>query len=293
MRSRKEIAMPKKFASIAVLALLPAAIAVAAQFEGVATYKITTSGGPGKTIEGTSKIFVTKTAYRMEMETDFAVAFGRRQSAASAASRHVKVTMIGKVSEPEKMIILNEQDRTYSTWDFNKMRRRAQPPTFTVKKLGSDRVAGIACEKALLNSSNGSEVEVCVAKDLAVSSEWFVAMARHQRQTIAWMEALKNAGLEGFPVRYALRRDQETLSTMELTNLDRTAPSASLFEIPAGYKETHFAIPGMTSDQRREMFREHLGERLGTMTPEQRKAFEDSMKRHGGWTPPPEPTEKP
>jgi hypothetical protein len=291
--------MPKKLAATAVLAILPAAVVAAAQFEGVATYKITTSGGRGKTVEGTSKIFVAKTAYRMEMETDLGGALGQRKSAGGGAPGHMKMTMIGKVSEPDKMIMVNDQDRTYSIWDLKKMRGEAAPPqapTYTVKKLGSDKVAGIACEKALLTGSNGSEIQVCMAKDLAVSSDWFAAMTRRQRETNAWMQALKQAGLQGFPVRYAMRRGNDTVVTMELTSLDRTAPSASLFEIPAGYKETDIAIGGLTPEQRKAMAdaRKRIEEQLGKMTPEQRKAYEDAMKKHGGMAPPPpEPTEKP
>jgi hypothetical protein len=292
--------MSKKLAAMAVLALFPAAIVAAAQFEGVAAYKIATGGHGGRTIEGTSKIFVAKTAYRMEMETDFGGAPGQSQGGAAAkAPRHMKMTMIGKVSEPDKMIMVNDENKTYSIWDLKKMRGEAAapaPPTYTVKKLGSDKVAGVACEKALLTSSNGSEIDVCMAKDLAVSSDWFAAMTRRQRETNAWMQALKDAGLGGFPVRYVLRRGNDTLVAMELTSLDKKSLSAALFEIPTGYKETDVAIGGLTPEQRKAMAdaRRRIGEQLGKMTPEQRKAYEDAMKKHGGMAPPPPaPTEKP
>jgi hypothetical protein len=290
--------MLKKLAASAAIPLLAAATAAGAQFEGVATYKITTTGGQGHTIEGTSKIYVAKTAYRMEMETDFGGA--GRGAGAGRAPKHMKMTMIGKVSDPDKLVMINDENKPYSVWDLKKMRGQAAAPapdTYTVRKLGNDKVAGVSCQKAVLTSSKGSEIEVCMARDLTVSSDWFAAMTRRQRETNAWMQALKENGLEGFPVRYVLRRNgKEALVTMELTSLDKKPLSASLFDVPADYKETDYAIGGMTPEQRKAMAdaRKRIGEALEKMTPEQRKAYEDAMRKHGGMMPPPpEPTAKP
>jgi hypothetical protein len=301
MTGAKERNMSKRFAAIAAMTLLVAGIATAAQFEGVAAYKITTTSGRGRSIDGTSKIFITKTAYRMEMETNLGGAPGSEQGAGpSRAPKHMKMTMIGKVNDPDKMIMVNDENKTYSIWDLKKMRGEAAAPppqTWTVKKLGADKIAGVSCQKALLTSSNGSEIEVCMAKDLAVSSEWFATMTRRQRETNAWIQALKDAGLEGFPVRYVLKRGgKEALVTMELTSLDKKPLSASLFDVPPDYKETDNAIGGLTPEQRKAMAdaRKRIGDALGKMTPEQRKAYEDAMKKHGGMMPPPpEPTKKP
>jgi Domain of unknown function (DUF4412) len=303
MTGAKEGNMSKRLAAIATMTamtLLLAGIAAAAQFEGVAAYKITTTGGNGRSIDGTSKIFVTKTAYRMEMETSFGGAAAAEQGTGSSrAPRHMKMTMIGKVADPDELIMVNDENKTYSIWDLKKMRGDAAAPapqTWTVKKLGSDKVAGVSCQKALLTSSKGSEIEVCMAKELAVSSDWFATMTRRQRDTNEWMQALKSAGLVGFPVRYVMRRGgKEALITMELTSLDKKSLSASLFEVPSGYKQTDYAIGGLTPEQRKAMAdaRKRIGAELDKMTPEQRKAFEGAMKKHGGMMPPPEPTPKP
>ena len=52
--------------------------------------------------------------------------------------------------------------------------------------------------------------------------------------------------------------------------------------MPAGYKETDFAVGGLTPEQEKAM-----SEALKRMSPEQRKQYEEMMKRHGQPTPAP------
>jgi hypothetical protein len=74
--------------------------------------------------------------------------------------------------------------------------------------------------------------------------------------------------------------------TMELTSLDKKSLPASLFEVPAGYKQTEMAIGGLTPEQQKALAdaRERM---LKNMTPEQRKKYEDAIKRYAPPTPAP------
>ncbi len=274
-------------------AFFASATAARAQFEGVADFKLTTNTSKGESIPGTGKIYVTKGAYRMEWETEIPPGRSAKGKAADASQR-IKSTMFGKVSDPDKLYMIDDANRTYSVWDLKKMRGEAKDApkqTYTVKKLGTDTVAGLSCQKAEIESSSGTVIEVCVAKDFAVSSDWLAALGRRQKESTSWMTALRDSGLTGFPVRYAMRRKgaAEVFMTMVLTHIEKGPVSAALFEIPAGYRETEFAIGGLTPEQQKAVSdaRARMRESLEKMTPEQRKAYEDAMKKYARPTPVP------
>jgi len=71
---------------------------------------------------------------------------------------------------------------------------------------------------------------------------------------------------------------------MELTHLEKKSLPGSLFEVPAGYKQTDFAMGGMTPEQEKAMadIRAKMREK---MTPEQRKAHDEAMQPHTAPTP--------
>lgn len=276
---------------LALLGPLAVAAAARAQFEGTADFKVTTSTTKGESIPGTGKIFVTRGAYRMEWEAD--VSGVRSKNAKSAeAARRVKMTMFGKISDPDKLYMVDDVNKTYSVWDLKKMRgemKDAPRQAYTFKKLGTDTVAGFSCQKAELTAASGTVIEVCVAKDFAVSGDWLAALGRRQRENASWLAALRENGLSGFPVRYAIRPKSATepIMTLVVTRVDKGPVSDALFEVPAGYKQTEFAMGGLSPEQQKAVAdaRARMKERLEQMTPEQRKAYEDAMKRRAAPTP--------
>ena len=119
------------------------------------------------------------------------------------------------------------------------------------------------------------EMEVCVAKDLGASGAWLDAMSRRQRGG-SMFKALTDAGLTGFPVRWIVRRsgEKDALTTLELTRFEKASVPASTFEIPAGYKKVSGYDTHMTPEQE-----EAMRKAMENMTPEQRKQFEEMMKK--------------
>jgi hypothetical protein len=283
-----------KSAVLVLCGVLAGTAAARGQFEGVADFKITTNTGKGEAVPGTGKISTTRTAYRMEMETDVSKIARGKSGRASDAPQRIKMIMFGKVSEPDKLTMIDDANRTYSVWDLKKTRgemKDAQSPTYTVTKLGTDKVAGLACQKAELTSSTGTVIAVCVAKDFAISGEWLAALGRRQRENTTWMSSLRDNGLVGFPVRYSVRQKgaTEPLVTMEVTRVTAGPVPEALFEVPAGYRETEFAMGGLSPEQQKAVSdaRAKMRESLEHMTPEQRKAYEDAMKRYAHPTPTP------
>jgi hypothetical protein len=275
---------------------LAAAAPALAQFEGVADFKVSTNSGKGEAIPATGKISVTATAYRMEMETDVSKISRGKSGRAADAPQRIKMTMFGKVAEPDKLTMIDDANKTYSVWDLKKMRgqmKDADGPTYTVIRKGTDTVAGLSCQRAELVSTAGTVIDVCVAREFAVSGDWLAALGRRQRENTSWMSALRDTGLAGFPVRYSVRQKNtaEPFVTMEVTRVVKGPVSGALFEVPAGYKETAFAMGGLSPEQQKSVSdaRAKMRESLERMTPEQRKAYQDAMKRYARPTPTPAP----
>jgi hypothetical protein len=271
--------------------LLSASAAASAQFEGVADFRVTMTGEKGKSVPSTGKIFATKNAYRTEWETHFDAGTRAPKSGEEAAApRSFKMTMFGRLAEPDKLYLINDEKKTYSVMDLKKVReeaRNASKETYSVQKLGTDTVAGISCQEGLVTSSAGNVFEVCVSKEWRMSGEWLAGMQRN-RNAGSWLSALRENGLEGFPVRWAMRRkgSPEPIVVMELTHAEKKSLPVSLFQVPPGYKEESAGMGGLTPEQEK-MMRDAKAKALENMTPEQRKAFEEQMKAYAQPTPKP------
>ena len=268
------------FWRLAVASCVASGLAVAAAalpFEGVADFRIETNTEKGKTMIGTGKVFVTSSAYR----TEFDMTVPESARTRKAGPQRMKVTMLGKSSKPDVLTMVDDESKTYSVWDAGKAQDAdaSSRQTYTVERLGAGSAAGIACQRAMVTASKGNRFEVCLSKDLGASADWIAAMSRREHNA-GWIQALKEKGLEGFPIRWSMFRkeEKEPFMTMELTKLEKKTLPASLFEVPADYKQTEAAIGGLTPEQRKAM--EDMRKRMiEKMSPEQRKAYEDSIHR--------------
>ncbi len=256
-----------------------------AQFEGIANFKMTTSSGSEMTSRGDGKIFLSPAGYRVEWMMDLSSM--KKDQGAKAAPPTMAMTMLARKADPGKLYMLNDAKKTYSVVDMSKAaeeRGKTPKDSFTVKKLGTETVAGLSCQNVLLTSSKGMEIEVCAAKELAASGDWLASLNRRNPEGTSWLGALKEQGIEGFPVRWLIRKKGSTqpLTTMEVTHLEKKTLPASLFDVPAGYTQTQFAMRGLTPEQEKA-----LSQMRENMTPEQRKAYADMMRRHAQPTPEP------
>lgn len=247
--------------------------------EGIATFKYVVHTTPAG-LEAQSRVFYSPTAARVEMQMNMnpAVDTYRRPPGAPTT---FKTTMISKLSEPDRLYTVNDEQRTYSVTDLAKIRESSmerERPTFTVERQGSDRVGGVACDKALITSSKGDQIEVCVSREISMSSSWLSAMNRQPSRHDTWFKAMSDAGLKGFPIRMKFHPAGKAGGEveMELVSLEKKSLPASTFQIPADYRETDATTVNMTPEQARKM-----RDAMSKMTPEQRKAMEDAMKAQG------------
>ena len=258
-----------------------------AQFEGTADFKITSQNESTKGLESAGKISVSRVGFRTEVD----MTVGRRGSA--AAPQHLKITMVGTKADPDHMYVINDEKKTYSVMDLKKIREesaRLEDKSYTVQRLGSDTVAGLPCQKASVTSSKGTVFDVCASKEWGADAGLLSALTRSPRSG-SWFAALRQNGVEGFPIRFGLRPRADAPPTMvwEITHVERRTPPASLFEVPPpGYSQTGNAM-GALSPEQQKAIDDAKSRMRENMTPEQRKAYEDSLRKRGEPAPAPTP----
>ncbi len=261
----------------AVFSLLLTSSTAWAQIEGVAEMKMTfSSGNQGE--KGTGKIifYVAKSGSRSEME------IGGPDLKRTAGVGSFKMIMIQKFADPDTVYSINESTKSYTVMNLAEIRQKTkgktQEETYSVKKLGRDSVASYPCEKALLTSSRGDETEVCVSSELFGAADWFEKLNRSEIQRGGIFKALKENGLVGMPIRMFMKAKERsgTEAAMELVSYKKQAVSASLLEIPPGYKKTDPMGMFLSPEAQKQM-----QEMMKKMTPEQRKQIEDAMKKGG------------
>lgn len=256
----------------AILLALPTSLL--AQSEGIGEFKGQTTVGPGQTMPSQAKIYTARPGVRVEMQIDTQNA-ARSREARGAVPAQVRMLMITRVSEPDRVYFVNEEAKTYSVLGSKETSKTSGGRKYSVRKLGRDTVAGFSCEKASLTSDDGSRTDLCITRDLVPSSSWLSAMNRDGEEG-GMARALRDNGLDGFPIRWVVygKADTAPTSTFELVRFEKKSLPSSLFEVPAGYKETGPMGAFMTTDQQKA-----LEDALKRMSPEQRKAYEEMMKK--------------
>jgi len=273
----------------AVLALAAVALAGApalAQTEGVAEMKMTSTGGEHGGLNGTGRTYVSKTGWRTEMEMILPA-----QAAKATGTPTAKMVMFGKISDPDKMFAVNDATKSYSVIDVKEARETAEKmraegkkeKKYAVKRLGKDSVAGFACESVEVTEIGGKQViDACVAKDF-LSGDWMKAMNRNRGAD--WTKALKDSGVDGYPVRITFTEQGSPAKTsIEIVKFEKRHVPPTLFEVPPGYKETSMmGVMAQTPEQAKQMEegQKRMKEAMEKMTPEQRKQMEEMMKKMG------------
>jgi hypothetical protein len=174
-----------------------------------------------------------------------------------------------KYSEPDKVILLNEKNKTYSESRIGDVTDNNE---YTVTILGTESVKGYACTHALVTDKTGMSTEVWNTKDIADYSAYKkIYNSNPQAGSYKRDKALEDAGVDGFPVKTKMKT-REGEMTMELESIEKKELAANLFEIPSDYTKTDnpagAILPSATDIQK--------------MSPEQRTKLKENMKKQYG-----------
>jgi hypothetical protein len=270
--------MTRPFLAALASAVALAASPAAAQFEGRLDYVMKVAGekdasGKPRVHQGKMTFYVSPAGARSEMSGSMPDGKG--------GTHPINFVTIWKASEPKRTVMLNVAQKSYSVFesDGDRERSRERP---RIERIGSDRVAGYACDKARITEESGDgQVEVCVTKALGKAPR-LGRLAQEEDDDI--FAELRKAGLDGIPVSWrALEKDGDHGMTMELVAARKQAVPASMFSVPAGYKETGmmgvFASP--EQQQQLDAAMKQMEEQMKNMPPEQRKQMEEMMKQYG------------
>lgn len=272
--------MSRTFCSAAAAALALAATPALAQFEGRLDYTMTQDLPPepgakkGANPPGKVTLYVSATGARSEMTGTVPDGQG--------GMRSLRIVTIWKVAEPRRTVMINESQKTYSVFEQDPAEGRTGQKA-KLERLGAGKVAGYGCERVRITSGRGDGVqELCVTKELGKVAALARMTAEEDEDVFA---LLRDAGLDGVPVSMKTFGDEgEQMMAMQLTSARKQAVPASLFAVPAGYKETGMAGVFASPEQQKELdaAMKEMQERMKDMSPEQRKQMEEMMKKLGG-----------
>ena len=267
----------------AALALALNALPALAQFEGTADMKIV-AGERGKKTDGTARLYLTPKAWRMETEVKVPESSPEMKKALGGKDTY-RTIVFGKIAEPRKSWMVNDQTKTFTVLrsDRDDAARERDDGGYTVTRAGKDKVAGFACEKVSVQRKGKDEIwDACFAPDF-LSGAWLRAMKETGRE--GWIGAVHDAGVTGYPVRMVEHTEAgDEKLRMEIVKVERRSLPASLFEVPAGYRETSMmGAMAQTPEQQKQMedAQKKMEEAMKNMSPEQRKMMEKMMGPQG------------
>lgn len=248
---------------LAIPALLALSPLAAAEWEGVVEMKIVDEDG----LTGTARVQKSHGSTRARVVTT-------SPEMERAGYGPFDLTVVSRGSEPGVRTFVNSERRLYSK-DRSETPRAPGPAgpggTWTVRKLGTGRVAGLECEMVLLSRQRPEVVrEFCVSREIASSpADRFVLSTADRYGEVD--SALDAIGLEGLALR-VVAVTKESPGSKTLLEVLRAEPRpipASVFAIPAGYRVTSPADAMVSGREAK-----RVEELVKGLTPAQRRLFE-------------------
>ncbi len=250
----------KTIITVLLFAILKPCMAQSGYMEMKMTYD---KGGAG----GTFKVYYSPAGSRVETEMKL-----------DKMPNPVQMFSIIKKSNPNIVIQVNETGKTYSEMDISKNKNSASKneTTYTVKKVGNEKLNGYNCVHVIVTSSKGDVEDMWSSKDIADFEIYHQANKNNPRygSSEEKLKALRDAGAEGFPVKIVwVKKDSKI--TMELVKIEKKDIPSSMFEVPAGYKKQETAVNPFGADMK-------SAEEIQKMTPEERTKYIEELKKKFG-----------
>jgi hypothetical protein len=218
----------KKIVLASVVVSCLASAAASAQFEGVIDMKITSRQGSGKV-----QVAMGKGGVR----TDIVM---------GALGMELKMATLVRARQPNRAYQINDAERTYTVIDSKASRAkaaRAHQETYTVEKLGWERVLGYECVHVRITGSSGQQAEFWTTKEIGDYASFSRTLGGQSGIQADFDDSLHDAGADGFPVKSIHRGAKGEEVMIELTGVRQQAPPPSTFKVPAGYARKAGAKP--------------------------------------------------
>jgi hypothetical protein len=263
---------------LAALAVSFAAAAAAADFEGVIDSRMTVQGKtPEESGGGTARLYVSGQGSRME-------------TAMTTGMGSMKMTVLHLKARPGVGFLLNDEKKIYSEMQAPGERPEKEEPEekLTVRKLPNERVAGYDCAHALLVDARGEKTEIWATKALGGAEAFWAAQAGEERaggrRSRALPKALRDAGLDGWPLKLRSFPEAGQEVVWEATKVERKPVPSSLLSL-SGYRKAEGGMGAMgqmqlSPEQQKKMSEamKQQREAMKKMSPEQRQQMEEVMR---------------
>lgn len=247
-----------------------------AQFEG--TIEMTVAHRHGG---GTMRLLFGKGAVRSEAKI-------------GAQGMQMNMVFLHMFKNPDLAYRIDDAQKTYTEIDLKAAReaRTKNDTTYEATKVGVETVRGYSCIHSRLTDASGNESDIWTSKDIANYYEIAKMMGPNAPANEGMTKALKAIGADGFPVKLVHKSSNPDIgdTTMELTKVEKTKPSAALLQLPAGYRKIELRKPsddhgthsaGPPGTQLPPELRKKLEEQLKNMSPEEREMAKKMMEQQG------------
>jgi hypothetical protein len=203
----------------------------------------TANGGAGFYYETTNTVVTEKGTAKSVTKTWFSTSGEGRVEMNLAAMMGVNgarpMVGISRASKSNYSMILDDEDKTYSLniIDTSLINSGSR---YTVTKIGNETVGGYPCVHAKLISSGRNKMDMDIWTCMSVPGYALMEkmmISSKSMITPEMFKALQQAGTDGYFVKIEVK-SKHVSSEMLLTKVEQKSLPASLFKIPAGYKES-------------------------------------------------------
>lgn len=146
----------------------------------------------------------------------------------------MKMNMLFRADQPEKIYLVNEAEKSYSLMDKGNSLIGADT-SYRIEILGRDKVNGYNCLHIRIFIGDKPDRELWTTKEIKAPAALLSTEVSNQYFSNTFLlNALKAEGAEGFPVR--IQRKEEGIATsIELVKLKAVKFSEKDFNIPEDY----------------------------------------------------------
>jgi len=203
----------------------------------------TTASGKDMSINGVTKMFISSKG-NMRSEMNMISSFKGNKNAEP-------IIVIAHSSKPDESIIIDDSAKTYSINHIDRGDLDTKEKTeSTVTKVGEEKILGFNCVHARIISKRSignfysmvDTVDIWKSSEVPMQSDVKDLMNQFESRTGNFMyskevwDQLKQMGCVGFMVKTEIR-NKDASTEMQLTKVEHRNLPASMFEIPAEYKE--------------------------------------------------------
>ena len=196
----------------------------------------------------------------------------RSEVHAVTAMGNMDITALNLKSNPGKIYMVNDKDKTYSEMDANQngQWKDSQQDDYEVTVIGNEKVNGYNSTHVKVKRKDSKiDEEMWVTTEVPDYTSFMSVKTKFTGRTNLY-KALEAKGAKGFPIRIKTATAGNDIQ-VDFVKAEKRNNPASLFSID-GYKKSDNAMMGGVNVQ-------EMMQKLKNMTPEEQKALMEQMKQ--------------